>query len=332
MNDPVERASDEIGPLLRWVTRLPGPVDLDLVCAEHPDDQLALDADAVAVRLGGCLGELPASALLELVAAGVHRVALRADTCARPATVSTVAAHADALLAACVRPERLEVRVTAPAERARPVLDARALPLARRALFSLSGPASSGSSSGTGAHRAATERERMLDVLRVLSTPPPRAAVAPGTPRPPRPPRDTLDRQPAPSAMLTATGCTGCGTCVRTCPVDALRLDGVPTDDGRVSLTLRHVPPRCTGCGLCVETCPQQALASAGQHTWADLLAYVPRFLATAVLRGCSRCGVLLPPDEPASMCEVCAFRRANPFGARLPPGMAEVKDAPTGR
>ncbi|MFI2754997.1 4Fe-4S dicluster domain-containing protein [Cellulomonas sp. P22] len=330
MNDPVERASDEIGPLLRWVTRLPEPVHLELVCAEHTDGPLALEPDVVAVRLGGCLGELPASALLELVASGVRQVVLRADACDRPATVEAVAAHADDLLAACVRTERMVVRATAPDERARPVLDARSLPLARRALVSFSSAAaSSGTSSGAGARRGETERERMLDVLRVLSTPPPRPVAAPGAPRPPRPPRDALDRQLAPSAMLTATGCTGCGTCVRTCPVDALRLAGVPTDDGRTSLTLRHVPAACTGCGLCVEACPQHALASAGQHTWADLLTYVPRFLATAVLRGCSRCGVLLPPDESVSLCEVCAFRRANPFGARLPPGMTGSETLP---
>jgi formate dehydrogenase beta subunit len=43
-------------------------------------------------------------------------------------------------------------------------------------------------------------------------------------------------------------GCIGLGSCVRSCPFDALYMgaDGLPVID----------PVKCTGCGTCVRTCP----------------------------------------------------------------------------
>ncbi len=327
MNALSQAASDGIAPLLRWVDRLPEPVDLVLVCAEHQRDVADHRPGAAVVRLEVCLADLPASASLELVLRGA-RVEARLDGCERPGLAARSVDEANGLLTSCARPERVAVTPSHPgadADVEGPVLDVRALPLPRRALLSMSAGASAAAAARP--PRAATERERMLDALRALTAPPPRARPAPGSgsPRPARPreprQRDTLDQHPAPSAMLAASGCTGCGVCVQSCPMDALRMEGSPADDGRVRVTLRHLPASCVDCGECVARCPHGALESTGRHTWAGLLACLPQFLASEVLRECARCAEPLPSDTTGSLCEVCAFRRANPFGARLPPG-----------
>jgi len=329
MNALSQAASDGIAPLLRWVDRLPEPVDLVLVCAEHQPDVAGHRPGAAVVRLEVCLADLPASAALELVLRGA-RVEARLEGCGRPDLAARSVDEANGLLTSCARPERVALTshpgadADIDAEVEGPVLDVRALPLPRRALLSMTASASPAAARPP---RAVTERERMLDALRALTAPPPRARPAAGSGSPPARPReprqrDTLAPHPAPSAMLAASGCTGCGVCVQSCPVDALRLEGSPADDGRVRVTLRHLPASCVDCGECVARCPHGALESTGRHTWASLLACLPQFLASEVLRECARCAEPLPSDSTGSLCEVCAFRRANPFGARLPPGV----------
>jgi len=46
--------------------------------------------------------------------------------------------------------------------------------------------------------------------------------------------------------------CTGCGTCVDTCPVEALKL----VDDKAVV-----DPDTCIDCGSCVDECPEGAIS-----------------------------------------------------------------------
>ncbi len=47
--------------------------------------------------------------------------------------------------------------------------------------------------------------------------------------------------------------CIACGTCVETCPRDAITLDETAVIDASI----------CTGCGLCVSDCAYGALALA---------------------------------------------------------------------
>ncbi len=45
--------------------------------------------------------------------------------------------------------------------------------------------------------------------------------------------------------------CTACGTCVDTCPVAALKIDGKAKVD----------PDTCIDCGTCVDECPVEAIS-----------------------------------------------------------------------
>ena len=53
------------------------------------------------------------------------------------------------------------------------------------------------------------------------------------------------------AAVVDLDKCTGCGTCVDSCPTNAIKLENdkavIPPDD-------------CVECGACVDTCPTGAI------------------------------------------------------------------------
>ncbi len=53
-------------------------------------------------------------------------------------------------------------------------------------------------------------------------------------------------------AQLKEALCSGCGTCIASCPMDALRLENEKAI---------FIPERCIGCGVCVPLCPEEALS-----------------------------------------------------------------------
>lgn len=53
-------------------------------------------------------------------------------------------------------------------------------------------------------------------------------------------------------AKVNSEECTGCGTCVDSCPVEAIKMD----DDVAVVDVVE-----CTDCGTCVDECPVEAIS-----------------------------------------------------------------------
>jgi ferredoxin len=120
-----------------------------------------------------------------------------------------------------------------------------------------------------------------------------------------------LPPAPPPHIDLAARGCTLCGVCVQACPTGALTL----TPDGPSTLTLIHDTTACNDCGRCVSLCPERALTR--QH---DPQGGTTRqTLASSTVRRCTRCRGVVPGAVFGDLCEVCAFRQANPFGSRTP-------------
>ncbi|WP_461004385.1 4Fe-4S dicluster domain-containing protein [Trueperella pyogenes] len=113
---------------------------------------------------------------------------------------------------------------------------------------------------------------------------------------------------------LGAAGCTACGVCVQACPHRALEL----TNDGGGSTLWQH-SELCRGEQHCVQLCPAKALWVQGDMRLADLLDDPRRRLAVVASVRCSRCGAPHPAEE-GDMCQVCAYRSANPFGSMMPP------------
>ncbi|AKK10218.1 DUF362 domain-containing protein [Corynebacterium uterequi] len=172
------------------------------------------------------------------------------------------------------------------------VLDGHEIPLARRAVLGLS------------LHPpfdlAADHDARSVAALALLGVTPEQLADAELT--------DAENR----GNLLVASDCTACGVCVLSCPEGALLL----THEHGAS-TLRHDQAACRGCGECIALCPVSALSSPGLLTLADALAGQQVLLATVATRVCSRCGQR--HDGDGELCELCAFRRRNPFAALSP-------------
>ena len=129
--------------------------------------------------------------------------------------------------------------------------------------------------------------------------------------------RARLARLPRRGARLRAGACAGTGTCVRTCPTGALDL---VRRDGVFMLDLAGAD--CVECGLCVQFCPADALDLTDRATWGD---GGRQRLRVGSLRPCTRCGA--PHGRSGGLCAVCAFRRENPTGVRLPPGFVRPRD-----
>ncbi|MCL2743767.1 MAG: 4Fe-4S binding protein [Planctomycetaceae bacterium] len=53
------------------------------------------------------------------------------------------------------------------------------------------------------------------------------------------------------AAKVDPDKCTGCGSCVDTCPVSAISMDG---DKAKVNAD------ECVDCGACIDACPVEAI------------------------------------------------------------------------
>jgi ferredoxin len=143
------------------------------------------------------------------------------------------------------------------------------------------------------------------------------------------------------SAQLEAAQCCGSGVCVLACPAQALTLtvtDLVPgaaapsarvvgaaafSDEGLQQFVLNVDPALCIDCGQCVEMCPESAMSRVGPLPWAQALNGMQTTLQVGMVRRCSRCG--MPNRDPDTMCAVCTFRTAEPFGSLLPAGFTRA-------
>lgn len=282
-----------LAALTRWARAQPAPGGVELLCAELPSPATA-DPNTLGVRLDGCLADAHPVDVLELAAAGLDRIVVHPSGCRAPERLASLLDQVSALLQASTWRGRLEVdppggrigRHTRP----RPEYPIDRLPVPRRALLGLtvlrpSSPDPVG------------RRDRIEAATAVLG-------IVHGPDVPSR------------FRELSASGCGGCGVCARACPATALRVatqpGGTPNSHRR---RLIVDPLACGGCLRCLEVCPRDAL-SAGRHlTWAELLADGrPQTLAVVDAATCERCHAPVPPGE--RWCEVCSFRRANPFGS----------------
>lgn len=65
--------------------------------------------------------------------------------------------------------------------------------------------------------------------------------------------------------VVQADACNGCGTCVATCPVDALAIVSAHDPARPTRRTARLDADACLGCGVCVSVCPKGAVALASR-------------------------------------------------------------------
>lgn len=309
--------------LRHWLRGADGP-HLVICCVEHPDPDawsravVAVGAAHTVVQLSTCVAKTPPAALLELIAAGAGGITVALDGCANPAAAELVVAHAGAFLSALHHPQTIGGVTAWPQKRkhgpAWPILDANVVPVSRRALLGrIDGPDL--------VEPSKHPTRRLAAVLREL-------ADGDGS-------RTELDTIPTGIPQLSAARCAGSGACARICPVGALTLtntvlaEASPGRDAMAQFQLIFDPERCTDCGKCLPVCPESALGRSGEYRWSSLLAQEPASLRVGLIRPCAHCGV--PHGRAGVLCVVCAYRAANPFGSRMPPGWLPEAPAETG-
>ncbi len=286
-------AIDPVGALLRWLNAIDPPARALIGCAHAALPPVS--ADAIGVRLVGCVVDAGVDLPAQLLAAGIGRVEVVACP-ERPGAAADRTREwvrtLDGVAAVAADPHRRGHRSGPTFDLAHPALPRRlALGLGEPPLRLPFDP-------------ALPERDRALAALRVLAD----------AGRAHLPESAGEEGDPA-ATLLAASGCTACGVCVRACPHDALVLD---LADG-VS-TLRHLRDACRGDLACVRLCPERALAPAGVLTLLDVAREGTRELAAVSTRACRRCGTQHPVAD-GELCPTCTFRATSAFGSRLPPG-----------
>lgn len=305
---------DHVADLLACAARLPDAKRLDVACSRHLSPATASSATDAVLQVPACLAALGPSAYLSLFAMGVEAVGVRVDACAacpisasRPRIDAAVGA-ARALLAPDAASRLTLVETLAPTSATRPVYGVKNPPVSRRALFRL----------------FATEAPRLA--ARALL---PIESQAPAQRQPPRERRRLLNAlrlAPAPAEASAVSGfaqlladehCTACGVCARACPTTALTFS--TTDE---AFRLDFQPAACTDCGICLDVCEPDALHRAGSPSLAAIVGAATVTLREGALRRCRKCSVQFAAKGDEDLCPVCEYRRRNPFGSRLPPGV----------
>lgn len=313
---------DSVADLLACATRLPDARRIDIVCGRNPSPATGSPTTNAALQVPGCLAALGPSAYLSLMAIGVESVGVRLDACgdcpigaARPRIEAAVDA-ARTLLANDAESRLAAVHAVGPEQSPRPVYGVKNPPVSRRGLFRL----------------FAAEAPRLA--ARALL---PIEIQAPAQRQPPRERRrllNALGRLPSSGDLPLSDGfvqlaaserCTACGVCARACPTAALTFDA---SEDTFRLDVR--PAACTDCGICLDVCEPDALRRTGLPSLLSVVGGEAVTLRAGALRRCRKCGVQFAVQGDEDLCPVCDFRRRNPFGSRLPPGVVARDEPPT--
>jgi len=304
-------AEDEVPALVRC-TQVLGARRVELLCQLNPEVTRGVPGVEAAIRVRGCLAGLGSAALLLLAAGDVEQIVVRDDACdgcpwqKASSAVANQLVEAQATLALWGKERCLTL--SGPADESwapRPVYAADSPPVSRRDLFHLRHNETQTEAPVAGGNHPFRERLRQIYALQKLGAPLPEPAMAP---------------LPLPgfATLAVGEGCTACGACARVCPTGALSL---AIDDDGFCLTV--APHACIGCGMCAHVCAPAVLALESQPSYNDIFEgpSVWELQQGAVAR-CQRCRAPYPAATGSDFCAICDFRRKNPFGSVIPPGL----------
>jgi NAD-dependent dihydropyrimidine dehydrogenase PreA subunit len=287
---------------------------IELVCQANPYGGNGVSAEAVGIRVRGCLAGLGRGTYLALAAMGMEKVSLRLDACAEcpweklQTQIEAQVEEARHLLSAWDKADLVQSVTQLEAGCQRPLWEAQNPPLSRRDLFLMlsrqgqttlaraieKAETPAGKQAGRG-HR------RLANAITYL----------------PHPNHDkSLDGLGF--GMVTVNeACTACGSCARACPTGALEFE---IDEDSCTYSLRFTPRQCIGCLICLHICADSAVSV----DLAPLLKQVfesrePLLLSSGELSHCERCHAFFVARPGIRLCPNCKFRLKNPFGSRLP-------------
>jgi ferredoxin len=311
------RADDDVSSLLNCVMHVDSKA-IELICGLHPHPETGKSMEGIGIRIQGCLAGLGNGALLTLAALGLERILLRTDTCrackwgSLSERIDQEARRANIFLTAWDKVDNIICmeKVDTPIER--PLWEAKNPPLSRRDLFRMmarQGQVAMARAMENGP--AGSKRQPGRDRLRLL------AAVS----HLPDPESDsTVNLDGFGFASLTISeSCTACGACGKACPTEALRFE---KNQEEMGFTLSFTPQDCIGCDLCAHVCAPAAITLDHEPSFEKVLAKEPVLARSGELVRCERCKTLMAAKPDVRLCPLCEYRRANPFGSMMPPGM----------
>lgn len=309
---------DEVADLLHCASRL-GQNSFEIVCEHHPD--VRRGTTPAAIRARGCLAGLGPATYLHLAAQAPEQIVIRTDGCERCPWSQLVVqirqhlAEAMQLLQGWGREKLFVEYHPAETERLsrRPVYPADSPPVSRRDLFRLESASDAEKAELPGGTHPFRERLRLLAAARRLGPLPPEGAhrTMPGS---------------GYTLLHVSDACTACGTCARACPSGALELK---RDEETSHYTLQFSAQACLACSVCAHLCPEESIQIDQRPTMGRFFnGPTVETLRQGSLQRCDRCNAWFAPrTDDQLVCSICAFRRQNPFGSRLPSNIARALD-----
>jgi ferredoxin len=310
-------ADDAVASLLNCAARVESGT-IELLCGIHPHPEIGA-ANGVGIRVNGCLAGLGRGAYLLLASLGVEKVIVRTDAC-KTCQWTDLRTHVESqvsqsrmFLAAWGKTKSVICMSDTEAMVERPVWESTNPPLSRRDLFRMmarQGQIAIARAAENGHVRsekqAGRDRLRMLSAVRNLPT---EHALIP------------FALKDFNFATLTVSGdCTACGVCANTCPTRALRFE---INEGDKNFILTFSAPDCIGCDLCAHVCAPAAINIDHAPMFDQVFSKeIPVVARTSTLVRCDHCNTLMAARPGVRLCPLCEYRRKNPFGSGLPPGM----------
>lgn len=315
-------ARDETQDVLRCAARVRDRGAIALLCAAHPPIDRGLRPVDAAIVIEGCLAALGPSTYAALAALGVTQVDVYLDACeACPlaparASIERTLEKARAALRPWLAADQIAAITDLSAASGEPwtIYLAGEPPVARRRLlkpFAASDADAAVDALSVNAIDRAEPKRLPAERLRLLRA---------------------LAQLPLAGQMLCPAplggqiflrigadeGCTACGACAKVCPTGAIALD---VDDETQTFRLSHLSAACTGCEACLHVCDPDVLYSRGVPFFNALQRPEDESLAAGRFVRCKRCKSRVPEGSlnAQGLCEICAFRRANPFGSHVP-------------
>lgn len=314
-------AGDALPALLNCVARADAGT-IELVCELHPAAEIGIPEFDLAIRTRGCLAGLGPGAYLALISLGCKRVVARTDACDE-CPFGSLKQRIEANITAARRllepwgwAGRLSTMLDEEFGAERPLWEAENPPLSRRDLFRLASRQSQVAAARVLAkdeqvagRRPPRERRRVISALQHL----------------PNPESSAYPTQAGMGFAMVAVSpeCSACKACARACPTGCLKV--IQSEEDRFAL--EFTPRACIGCEICVHVCAPQAVTIDQQPSFDQVFGNKgPVILFEAEIVRCERCSATFFSGEGSRLCPPCEFRRQNPFGSRLPPGIAATK------
>jgi ferredoxin len=310
-------ADDAVASLLNAVTHLEGK-DLELLCEKNLQAARGVSEASTGIRVKGCLAGLGSGAYLSLAGFGLEHIRVRTDacpTCKWKSLLTQVEAQvgqAKQLLGAWGKAESLDCFPGLDPAMERPLWEASNPPLSRRDMFRML------TQQGKVAMARAMEEGQVsnrglgrnhLRILGAVAHLPEAQAGYTGS---------IADMDFA--SISVSEACTACGVCARGCPAAALEFI---LDEEAHSYQLKFSPKLCIGCELCTHVCEPGAISVEHAPTFQEVFGPDQSILLReGEIAHCEQCNAVYSAKPGVRLCPVCEFRRQNPFGSKMPPGL----------